>query len=114
MLVSYDDVKEAMWALCVDRKGPSEDSVKWCCDVLEDSGYGGCEITVKTDQEPAIVDLRRSIAASRTGATVPINSPVRCSKANGRVENAVKIFQGQLRVLKRFFEGKVKRQLPVD
>ena len=114
VLVSYDKAKEGFWTLPVAEKGASEDAVQWTCGVMEDSGYGGCEITVKSDQEPAIVSLRKAIAATRTGTTVPMNSPVRCSKSNGRIENAVKRFQGQLRVLKHFFEGRVKKQLPAD
>ena len=109
VLVTYDEVKEAFWTLPVAEKGANEEAVQWCCGVLEDSGYAGCEITIKSDQEPAIVSLRRAIGATRTGATVPLNSPVRCSKSNGRIENAVKRFQGQLRVLKHFFEGQIKR-----
>ena len=76
---------------------------------MEDSGYGGNEVSVKTAQEPAIVSLRQGIAANRTADTVPLNSPVRCSKSNGRMENAVKRFQGHLRVLKHYFESKIKR-----
>ena len=45
---------------------------------------------------------------------MPINSPVRCSKSNGRIENAVKRFQGQLRVLKLFFESQAKREIGSD
>ena len=76
---------------------------------MEDSGYSGCEITAKPDQEPAIIGLRKATGATRTGVTVPINSPVRCSKSNERIENAVKGFKGQPRVLKHF-----QKQMPVD
>ena len=51
ILVTYDDVKRAFWAMQVEAQGPREDVVKWCCDRLEDSGYGGTSVTVKTDQE---------------------------------------------------------------
>ena len=114
VLVAYDELKEAMWALQVDKKGAESEVVKWCCDTLEDSGDAGSSVSIKTDQEPAIVNLRRAIAANRVGDTVPLNSPVRSSKSNGRVENAVKRFQGHLRVLKHSFEGKIKRHLPAD
>lgn len=79
---------------------------------MEDSGYSGTEITVEIDQEESIVALRKAIAAARIGDTVPINSPVRCHKANGRCEGSVRIWQGQLRVLKHYFEAMVKRQMP--
>ena len=53
--------------------------------------------------------LRRAIAVMRKGDTTPIISLVRCSKSNGRMENAVKIYCGQLKTVKHFFESKVKR-----
>ena len=88
--------------------------VKWCVDKLEDSGYGGNGITLKSDQEESICALRRAIAVMRKGDTTPIHEPVRCSKSNGRMENAVKIYCGQLRTLKLFFESKMRRQLKVE
>ena len=114
VLVTYDELKEGFWALHAEKKGATAEVVKWCCNTLEDSGYGGNEVSVKTDQEPAIVSLRQGIAANRAADTVPLNSPVRCSKSNGRMENAVRRFQGNLCVLKQYFESKVKRQLPSD
>ena len=80
MLVVYDDDKEALWTLPAGQKGPTEHGVKWSVGRLEDSGYIGKSITVKSDQEEAIVALRRAISAARVGDTVPVNSPVRCSK----------------------------------
>ena len=56
--------------------------------------------------------LCKAISAARVGDTVPINSPVRCSKSNGKMERAVRSFQGQLRVLKFHFEKGIKRQMP--
>ena len=112
ILVTYDELKHAFWALQVERKGPAESVVKWCYDKLEDSGYGGTPVTIKSDQEESIVALRRSIAAKRIGETIPINSPVRCSKSNGRMERAIRTYQGQLRTLKIYFEDNVKKQLP--
>ena len=111
VLVVYDDYMGAFWALRVEKKGSSMDVVKWCCDKLEDSGYAGMKIAIQCDQEPSIVELRRAISAQRLGQTVPINSPVRCSKANGKMENSVKLFQGQLRVLKHYFESKIEKHV---
>ena len=45
---------------------------------------------------------------------MPINSPVRCSKANGRFEHAIQIVAGQLRTLKHAFEDGVEKQLKVE
>ena len=51
ILVAYDDVNGGFWKLKVPAKVPTESVVKWCCSRLEDSGYAGSEVTVKTDRE---------------------------------------------------------------
>ena len=57
------------------------------------------EITMKTDQEPSVIALKRPVAAARSGETVPIESPVRASQSNGRMENAIGVWQGQFRTI---------------
>ena len=52
--------------------------------VLDQSGYEGQKISFKTDQEVSILALKKAIAALRIGETVPIESPVRASKSNGK------------------------------
>ena len=111
ILVTYDDFKRAFWALQTDKKGTTDGVVKWCTDRLEDSGYVGSPVTVKSDQEESIVALRRAIAVARHGDTIPINSPVRCSKANGKMERAIRTYQGQLRTLKHLFKIGIERQI---
>ena len=113
-LVLYDDDKRAFWAVGVAQKGPTEPIVKYIKDVLDQSGYEGEKITFKSDQEPAIVALKRAVSAARSGETVPIESPVRASKSNGMMENAIGIWQGQLRTIKHFTESKLKRRLEVN
>ena len=57
---------------------------------VEKFGYHG-RLVVKSEQEPAIVDLMRSLAKRRTsGATVLEQSKAYDSKSNGRAENAVR------------------------
>ena len=63
-------------------------------DDIEEFGYGGAPVRIKSDQEPAIVDVQRAVIAMRGNAlTIPVNSPVGDSQSNGRVENAIKKFQ---------------------
>ena len=112
VLVVYDNCKEAFWTLLVSQKGPAGSVVKWSIGRLEDFGYIGESITTKSDQEESIVALRKAIPAARVGDTVPINSPVWCSKSNGKIERAVRSFHGQLWVLKFHFEKGIKRQMP--
>ena len=106
-LVMYDGDKDSFGAVGVEQKGATEPMVKYGVGTLEQSGYNGEKSTFKSDQEPSIVALKSSIAASRIGETVPIESPVRASKSNGRMENAVKIWQGQLRTIKHFDESRL-------
>ena len=70
MLISYDEVKEGFGTMPVAEKGANEGAVQWSCRVLEDSGYDGREIAVKSDQEPSTVSLRKAIGATRTGVQV--------------------------------------------
>ena len=59
-------------------------------DDIEEFGYGGAPVRIKSDQEPAIVDVQRAVIAKRGNApTVPVNSPVGDSQSNGRLENAM-------------------------
>ena len=71
MLVAYDELKEACWALSALKKGAVHGVVKWCVDRLEDSGYGGNGLTVTSDQEGSICALRLAIAVTRKGDTTP-------------------------------------------
>ena len=69
---------------------------------------------MKSDNEDAIIALQKAIAAMRSGETVLIHSPVRSSQSNGRMENAVRRWQGQLRTIKHFVESRIKRKIPGD
>ena len=60
ILVVWDDGHRAMWALPVDHKGADKYVVNWLVKKLEEAGYGGVSLTLKSDQEPAIVALKRT------------------------------------------------------
>ena len=113
-IVIYDDNKDAFWAMGIKTKAVTEGTVKYFKDVLDESGYEGEKLTIKTDQEPSILALKRAVAAARSGETVPIESPVRASKSNGRMENAIGVWQGQLRTIKHHAEARLKRRIAVD
>ena len=57
-LVLYDDDKDSFWAVGIDRKGVTEAMVKYCVGTLEQSGYNGEKLTIKSDQEPSIIALK--------------------------------------------------------
>ena len=76
-LVVFDDDKESFWALGVEQRGATEGIVKYVAGILDQSGYQGQKLTMKSDQEPSILALKKAVAAERFGETVPIVSPVR-------------------------------------
>ena len=90
VLVGYDHRSKGIWALAVDRKGPSPSSVQWLVDKLDEAGCRGTKIVIKSDQEEAIVALKKAVAIRRKAETVSIESPVRDSRANGAAERAVR------------------------
>ena len=110
-LIMFDDDKESFWAVGADEKGATDAMVKYGVGTMEQSGYNGEKVTFKTDQEPSILALKNSISASRIGETVPIESPVRASKSNGKMENAIKIWQGQLRTIKHYVESRMGKRI---
>ena len=84
--------------------------VRYGVGTIEQSGYKGENIRFKSDQEASTIALKGSVAATRIGETVPIESPVRASKSNGLMENAVKIWQGQLRTIKHHVDSRLGKK----
>ena len=91
----------------MSTKGPVDWVVKWVVDRSDEIGYRGVAITLKRDQEPAMLAMQKAIAAKRTGVTTPIDPPARESQCNGAVAQAVRPWQGQLRTLKGHYEDNV-------
>ena len=71
-LVIYDDDKMSLWALAVEQKGVTEGIVKFVAGILDQSGYQGQKLAIKSDQEPSILALKKAVSAERVGETVPI------------------------------------------
>ena len=60
ILVLWDDGHRALWALPVEHKGPTEQAVTWIIRTIEEAGYAGVGLTLKSDQEPSILALKRA------------------------------------------------------
>ena len=87
-------------------------------DDIEEFGYGGAPVRIKSDQEPAIVDVQRAVIAKRGNApTIPLNSPVGDSQSNGRVENAINKVRNMVKTILSSLESRwgirVARDHPV-
>ena len=75
---------------------------------LAEFGYRGVGVCIKSDQEPAILEVQRKVAEIRSGAkTVPVNSPAEDSKSNGLVENAIRRVQVMIRTLRSSLQAKL-------
>ena len=112
VLILWDDNLKAIWALPVERKGVEEVVVDWTRKKLEEAGYGGTRITLKSDQEPAMLALKAATAGSRKAETAMIDSPVRESKSNGAVERAVRTWRAQFITLKTHLESRLRENIP--
>ena len=107
ILVVYDHAELGLWTLPVEKKGADENVVSWVVGKLEECGYAGTPITLKSDQEPAILSLKRAIAIRRRAETPLVESPVRGSKSNGKIERAIRRWQGQFRTLRHHLEERL-------
>lgn len=107
-IIAITDRKtKAVMAHMVQCKGIKDDwAVRKVLLDIEDFGYAGAKIVIKNDQEPAMVDFQRKIMENRKAETVPKNSQVGESQANGEAENAIKRLQEQIRTIKDDLEAK--------
>ena len=101
MIVVEDRETGAIFAHTCLQKGPGD---KWIVrrigKDLEEMGYGGTRIIFKCVQENPIAAVQQEVIKNRLDvATVPRHSPVAESQSNGRVENAMKRVQEQVRAL---------------
>ena len=108
VLVSEDLATGGIRAHLVSAKGNGD---PWIAgkikDDIEEFGYGGAPVRIKSDQEPAIVDVQRAVIAKRGNApTIPVNSPVGDSQSNGRVENAIKKVRNMVKTILSSLESR--------
>eukprot|EP00974_Lingulodinium_polyedra_P038888 3725751-Lingulodinium_polyedra.AAC.1 len=85
---------------------------------MREIGYEMSAITMKSDNEPALVAVmdgaarvRASRGAQRTNME---NSPVYSSKSNGVIERGVQTVQGMVRTLRSALEEKWQVELDVE
>ena len=51
MLAGYDSEKMGLWTIIVDAKGPTLSSTKLLSNKIEEAGYNGISITMRSTQE---------------------------------------------------------------
>ena len=72
------------------------------------------KVLLKTDNEPALVDLRRGVAEKLGIQVVQEAPPAREPQSNGSVENAVKQVKGMIRTLMLALQARIQGEIPVD
>ena len=113
-LILVDSETEAIYAIAVSDKAAKPWVVEYVFSILVELGYAGVKVAIKHDAAPELRELRRQISIRRSAPTVPIDVPVRESKANGAVEKAVRTWQGQFRTLKSHLEAGIGMTLARD
>ena len=112
LLIAYDHNQYGIWVLEVDEKGvESGVGVEWLHRKIEFAGYGGMKVTLRSDGEPSILAVKRAIAVRRGVETGLIESPVRQSKSNGKIERAIRSRRDQYRTLRHQYERRMKAKL---
>ena len=110
-LVTIDHKEYGICGFPVDQQGELNCAVDVAKGASEEAGYGGTTVVLKSDQEQAIMGFKRGVAIARKADTVPIESPVRASKANGKVERAIQSWQSKVRVLRAYLERMIQKPL---
>ena len=114
VLVMQESQHRSVWAYPVDKKGATEEWLS--AQILEDletMGLQGEKIVLKSDQEPAIVDVARDISRARQGAygTAMETSAVGESDSNASVERAIQDVEGQARTLRAALVQRVQHKV---
>ena len=115
VLVAKDKWTKLISAHVVPFKGAD---VEWisqqCSRDIQKTGHHG-SVILRSDQEPAIIDVLKSVAKERSPAeSILENSAVGDSAGNGFIERAVRTAEEMTRVLKIDLEKRMGEQLPVN
>ena len=115
ILVVVDNITKTAFAHDMDAKGADDVTIEQIEEDIKCMGYQGTKIIIKGDQEPSIVAIQEKLINKRNEAqTVPENSPVGESSANGMVERTIQSVQGQIRTIKDQVETKTGRRISRD
>ena len=112
VLVMKDRDSKTIFADVVEMKGRGmKGTVENAFRNIARLGYK--KLILCSDQETAILSLIEAIIAARKEPTIPQNSPVGESQANGLVERAVRSVKDQVRTLRLALQKRVECHIPV-
>ena len=118
MLVATDTTSGSIFSHVVEKKGADDDGYS-VDKLVEDGGWlGYSQITPKSDNEPAIVQVLKEtlkpLKVNTVGQAMEEHPAPYDSKANGAVENAVKQVQGLARTFKIALERAISKGIPLE
>ena len=97
--------------MAVDQKGATESSIAWMLSKLNQAGCRGTKVVLKSDQEESIIALKKAVAIKMQAETVPIESPVRDSRANGAIERTIRAWAARVRTLRHHLEYRLVKKM---
>jgi len=109
VMVSHED--GGIFSYAVPSKGIQGNAYwvpKRLAKDIDNCGTQKVSVQVKSDQEPAIVNVQDEVRYLRKARTVCTNSPVGESECNGRAENAIRRVEAKVRTLRSDLESKLK------
>ena len=109
ILVIKDRKTKAIAAHVCPKKGVMQDVVRAAAKQLQLLGHD--KITLKTNNEASIMDLKKAIIAEKPVTIIPEEAPVRESQSNGEVENANQAIQRKTRTVRLGVEARYKIKL---
>ena len=90
--------------MVAEAKEVTDSLLKGAKERIDESGYLGTRVVLKSDQEESIKALKRAIAIKRQADTIMIESPIPHYKSNGSVERTVRAWAAQVRTLRQHLE----------
>ena len=120
-LVMKETLCGSVWAYALKSKSVAEDP--WIADQLVDDmstvGMARERVIVKSDQEPAIVELQLEIAKKRGYGDYGIgtgieNSKVGDSDSNGKIERAIRDVGNMVRTLRSDLESRLGKNITLN
>ena len=113
LLIGRAKPSGSIFAHLVSQKGLGDDKIvgKICNSLKE---FGITSVGLKTDGEPALVQVQEAVISQRQHSTLPINPPAHDPQSNGVAERTVQEVKNQLRVIKLALEYRLKKELTND
>ena len=111
MIVVKDEESKSLAAHKCEQKGAADN---WIVERIKDDlrTWGHTELILKTDGEPALVQVQEAVGQTWSGKIIPQNPPAYDPQANGAVERGVQEVMGQLRALKIGLEARIGMLVP--